>query len=168
VHWIVAAPGVQPYGKLVTTVDNLRVYRVSYPIRLVDAYAGISTDGANWMESSAWYYRFNPGGHPQHGVATVTLSRAAACGGFAPSHITIKLSSLRVTPEPQAQPVAKKLLAVRHVVVRSNPCTASLPVKFAVTTPFRIDLSARGTFQPSASDLRQLSAQVTFGFKPTR
>jgi hypothetical protein len=82
--------------------------------------------------------------------------------------MTIRLSSLRITPEPQAQPVAKKLLAVRHVTVRSNPCTSNLVVKIPARTPYRIDVTADGTFQPSEFDQRQLSAQITFGFEPRK
>ena len=164
IDWIVAAPGVDPIGKLEEDVGGLRLYRVAHPITIADAEGGISTD-ASWMQSSAWYYRFTSAG-TEPGYATVTLSRAAACGNFRPSHITIKLSSLKITPEPQAQPVADELLAVRHVTVRSNPCTSNLVVKIPAKTPYRIDLSAVGTFQPSQYDQRQLSAQVSFGFQP--
>lgn len=164
VDWVVAAPGVDPLGTLTETAGGLRLYRVPHPIRIKDAEGNISTD-ANWMSTSAWYYRFTSAG-TEPGYATVTLSRAAACGAFAPSHITIRLSSLRITPEPNAQPVAKKLLAVRHVTVKSDPCTSNLVVKIPARTPYRIDLSADGTFQPSIYDPRHLSAQVTFGFVP--
>ena len=164
IDWIVAAPGVDPIGELDENVGGLRLYRVTHPIKIADAEGGISTD-ASWMQSSAWYYRFTSAG-TEPGYATVTLSRAAACGSFRPSHITIKLSSLKITPEPQAQPVADELLAVRHVTVRSNPCTSNLLVKIPAKTPYRIDLSAVGTFQPSQYDQRQLSAQVSFGFQP--
>jgi hypothetical protein len=163
-RWIVAAPGVDPVGELKTTAGGLRLYHVHYPIRIADAYGGLSTDGANWMQQSSWYYRFTSAG-TKPGYAIVTLSRAAACGNFRPSHITIKLSSLKVTPEPDAQPVADKLLAVRHVTLRSTPCETKT-IKIPVRTPYRLDLSAVGTFQPSQYDLRNLSAQVNFGFEP--
>jgi hypothetical protein len=166
VDWIVASPGVNPVGDLRETAGGLRLYHVSHPIRIADAEGNVSTD-ANWMSTSAWYYRFTSAGK-EPGYATVSLSRAAACGSFKPSHMTIRLSSLRITPEPQAQPVAKKLLAVRHVTVRSNPCTSNLVVKIPARTPYRIDVTADGTFQPSEFDQRQLSAQITFGFEPRK
>jgi hypothetical protein len=50
------------------------------------------------------------------------------------------------------------------VVVRSNPC-GSQQIRIPARTPYRIDLSAVGTFQPSLADTRHLSAQVTFGFE---
>lgn len=167
IHWIVAAPGVDPVGRLVTTVDGLNLYRVPHPVRLADAYGGISTEGSHWMESSAWYYRFTSAGS-EPGYATLTFSRTAACGSAPPSHITIRLSSIRITPEPDAQPVARKLLAVRHVTVRSTPCTTNLVVRIPARTPYRLDLTADRTFEanPAGGDLRQVSAQVTFGFQP--
>ena len=115
-----------------------------------------------WMQSGAWYYHFSPRG-PRAGIASVSLSRAAACGSFAPSHITIKASRLRI--DVNGQPAAGRLLAVRHITIHSNPCETRV-VKIRLTTPFRLDVSARGTFQPSQYDLRQLSAQVGFGFQP--
>lgn len=165
-HWIVAPPGVDPVGKLYTTAGGLRLFHVSHPIRIADAEGGVSTDGANWMQQSAWYYRFTSAG-TKPGYAVITLSRGAACGDFKPSRITIKLSSLKITPEPDAQPVAKKLLAVRHVTLHSNPCETKT-IRIPARAPFRLDLTADGTFQPSQYDLRNLSAQVTFGFEPKK
>ncbi|HVU78330.1 MAG TPA: hypothetical protein VHC67_12145 [Gaiellaceae bacterium] len=166
VDWVVAAPGVDPVGRLVETAGGLRLFRVSHPIRLRDAYGQVTTD-ANWMSTSAWYYHFAPDG-PRKGTATVTLSRAAACGdaNAKASTITVKLSSLKIAvPRSNGQPIPEKLLAVRHVLVRSTPCDTKT-VTFHVSTPFRIDLSANRTFQPSQYDPRQLSAQVGFDFKP--
>jgi hypothetical protein len=160
VKWVVAAPGVEPVGALKTTVGGLGLYRVSRPVRLADAYGGLSTDGANWMANAAWYYHF-VSGPKRRGVMTIAFSRTAACGPAPSSTITIKVSRLRVTPEPQAQPVAGKTLVVRHVVVKSSPCTTNLVVHIPVRTPFRVDLTANRTFEASPTDLRQLSAQVT-------
>ncbi|HEY6962601.1 MAG TPA: hypothetical protein VI408_11985 [Gaiellaceae bacterium] len=158
--YVVAQPGIDPVGTLVTTVGGLRLFKVAHPIRLRDGYGNISTD-ANWMSTSAFYYRFSSAG-TKPGVATVTLSRAAACGGFAPSHITVKLSSIRI--DENGQPSPGKVLATRHVLLRSNPCETKT-VRIPARAPYRIDLSAVGTFQPSEFDQRQLSAQVSFGFE---
>jgi hypothetical protein len=164
IDWMVAQPGIDPAGTLVTTAGGLRLYRVPHPIRLVDAYGGLSNDGANWMESSSFYYRFTSGGTAP-GVATVQLSRAGACGGFAPSHLTLRLSSLHI--DRNGQPSPKKLLAVRHVLLRSDPCETKI-VRIPARPPYRIDITAVGTFQPSQYDQRQLSARVTFGFEPAK
>ena len=49
---------------------------------------------------------------------------------------------------------------------RTNTTTKT--IKIPAQTPYRLDLSADGTFQPSQYDLRNLSAQVTFGFEPKK
>lgn len=159
VDWIVAGPGVDPVGHLQETVGGLRLYRVPHPIRIAEAEGGVSTDAA-WMGTASWYYRFTSAG-TKPGVATVQLSRAAACGSFPPSHLTIKLSSLRI--DADGQPVAKRLLATRHVTLRSDPCETKV-VSIPAKAPYRIDVTAVGTFQPSQFDQRELSAQVTYGF----
>jgi hypothetical protein len=79
--------------------------------------------------------------------------------------MTITLSSLRINPGEQ--PVAGRRLATRKLTLRSTPCQTKV-VRIPAVTPFRIDVTARGTFQPSQYDLRQLSAQVAFGFTPRR
>ena len=163
--WIVATPGVDLAGTPEQTVGGLRLFHVKHPIRITDAEGLVSPDAA-WMSTNAWYYRFTSAG-TKPGFAVVTLSRAAACGAYKPSRITIKLSRVRITPHPDSQPVAGRLLAVRTVTIRSNPCDTKT-VRIAARTPYRIDVSAVGTFQPSQYDLRELSAQIGFGFEPKR
>ena len=158
-HWIVAGPGVDPRGHLQETVGGLRLFRVARPIRLTDAQGGVTPDG--WMSTSAWYYHFATSA-PRPGTAVVTLSRTAACGNLPKSRITIRVTRLRLNAD--SQPIAGTLLAIRRVVLRSNPCERK-EVRIPVRPPFRIDVTARGTFQPSAYDLRQLSAQLGFGFE---
>jgi hypothetical protein len=51
------------------------------------------------------------------------------------------------------------------VLIRSTPCDTRV-IRIPVRTPFRVDVGAIGTFQPSLYDQRQLSAQVGFGFRP--
>jgi hypothetical protein len=114
------------------------------------------------MSTSAWYYRFAPAG-PRRGTAVVSLSRAAACGDVPPSQITIRVSTLRINSD--AQPVAGPLQSVRRITLRSTPCQVRA-VRIPARTPFRIDVAAVGTFQPSQFDQRRLSAQLAFGFEP--
>jgi hypothetical protein len=159
IDWVVAGPGVDPVGRLVETAGGLRVFHVPHPIRLADAEGGVTPDG--WMSTAAWYYHFAPHG-PRRGTAAVTLSRTAACGDVPPSKITIRVSSLRI--DENGQPVAGRLEQTRRLTLRSSPCEV-VPVRIPVRTPFRIDVSAVGTFQPSPSDQRQLSAQLAFGFE---
>jgi hypothetical protein len=160
IDWVVAGRGVDPVGRLTETAGGLRLFHVPHPIRLADAEGGITPDG--WMSTSAWYYRFAPHS-PRHGTAVVTLSRTAACGDVPSSRITIRVSGLRI--DADGQPVAGRLEEVRRLTLRSNPCQA-VPVRIPTVTPFRIDVSAVGTFQPSQYDQRQLSAQLSFAFEP--
>jgi hypothetical protein len=160
IDWVVAGPGVDPVGRLAETAGGLRLFHVPHPIRLADAEGGVTPDG--WMSTAAWYYHFAPNG-PRRGTAVVALSRTAACGDVPPSKITIRVSGLRI--DADGQPIAGPVKQVRRLTLRSNPCQA-VPVRIPVRTPFRVDVSAVGTFQPSPSDLRQLSAQLAFGFEP--
>jgi len=158
--WVVASPGVDPVGRLAEPpVGGLRLLHVTRPVRIAAAEGGITPDG--WMSTSAWYYHFAPTG-PERGHAVVTLSRTAACGDLPSSRITIRMSQLEINGD--GQPSAGKLLQVRRLTLRSNPCQA-VPVRIPARTPFRIDVSALGTFQPSQYDLRRLSAQISFGFE---
>jgi hypothetical protein len=161
--WIVATPGVNPAGTPAQTVGGLRLFHVGHPIRIADAEGLVSADAA-WMSTNAWYYRFTSAG-TKPGFAVVSLSRAAACGGFPPSHITIRLSRLRLSKD--AQPVAGRLLAVRKVTIRSSPCDTRV-IRIPARAPYRIDVSAVGAFQPSQYDQRNLSAQISFGFEPLK
>ncbi len=163
INWIVATPGVDPAGDLRETVGGLRLFHVRRPIRIADAQGGLSPDAA-WMSTAAWYYRFTSAGK-KRGHAIVSLSRAAACGGYPPSRITVRLSSLRLNRD--RQPVAGHLQAVRRLTLHSDPCETKV-LRIPAVAPYRIDVTADGTFQPSQYDLRQLSAQVAFGFTPRR
>ncbi|MGZ4336595.1 MAG: hypothetical protein ACXVRA_04695 [Gaiellaceae bacterium] len=163
-EWVVAGPGIDPAGELQTTAGGLRLYRMPHPLRIADAVGNVSTDGANWMGTSAFYYRFTSAG-TKPGFAVVTLSRGAACGGYAASPITVKVASMRI--DVNGQPAADRVLAVRHVLLRSDPCMTKT-FRIPARTPYRIDVTASRTFQPSQYDQRQLSAQVTFGFEPAK
>ena len=79
--------------------------------------------------------------------------------------MTITLSSLRINAG--GQPVAGRRLRDPQAHPALHPCQTKV-VRIPAVTPFRIDVTARGTFQPSQYDLRQLSAQVAFGFTPRR
>jgi len=114
------------------------------------------------MSTSAAYYRFGSP-HARPGVAVIALSRAAACGNVPASHIVIRISRLHINKDHQ--PAAGKLLAVRRRTVHSTPCD-SFAVRVPVRLPYRVDVTADRTFQPSQYDPRQLSAQIGFGFVP--
>ena len=160
VRYAVATPGVDMVGRIIETAGGLRLYRLSRPIRIADSETGVTPDG--WMSTSAQYNRFGPPGS-RPGVAVIVLSRAAACGNVPAAHMTIRVSRLHINA--QRQPTGGRPLAVRHATVRSTPCQ-TLSVRIPVRPPFRVDVSADRTFQPSQYDPRQLSVQIGFGFQP--
>jgi hypothetical protein len=114
------------------------------------------------MGDQSSFVVFGQPGDPT-GTALVTASRQASCGDIAPARLTIRLTRLRI--DESSQPVAGHLLAVKHVVVRSNPCER-IPVTFQARPPFRIDISARGFFRPA--DGRKLSVQIGYTFTPDK
>jgi hypothetical protein len=97
------------------------------------------------------------------GTVLVTASRLASCGDIAPARLTIRLSRLRI--DSNAQPAPGRLLAIKRLVVRSNPCERGA-VRLQARPPFRIDVSATGFFRPA--DGRTLSVQIGYAFKPSR
>jgi hypothetical protein len=160
VDWGVATPGIDLGGRLVEVVSSLKLYRLAHPIRVVDEQVGVGE--GSWIGRSAWYVRFGPKGSPP-GVATVTLSRRAACGDVPPALITIRVSRLAL--DKNDQPIAGKVEHVRRVRIHSTPCDQRT-IRVPATPPFRIDLTANRTFQPGPSDPRQLSVMAGFGFEP--
>jgi hypothetical protein len=161
INWAVTMGNVELVGKVVATVAGLHLYRLSHPVRIAADEGGISPDG--WMGTSAWYNRFAASGRAKSGTVVISLSRLAACGNIPAVHITIRVSHIAIDKDAQA--VAGRLETVRHVTVRSNPCQAPV-VRIPATPPFRVDVSADRTFQPSLSDKRQLSVVTAFAFEP--
>jgi hypothetical protein len=139
----------------------MHLYRVSHPIRIEAAEGGITPDG--WMETSAWYNRFGVPGRAATGELVVSMSRRAACGNIPAVHITIRVSHLAI--DKNAQPAAGHLESIRRVTVHSQPCEAPV-VRISAAPPFRVDVTADRTFQPSPTDQRGLSVQLGFAFNP--
>ena len=157
-RYAVATPGVDLVGRIVETAGGLRLYQLDRPVRISDSETGVTPDG--WMSTSAQYNQFGPP-DARTGVAVVNLSRAAACGDVPAARITIRVSRLRINGD--RQPTFGKLLALRRTTIHSTPCDVR-SVRIPVRPPFRVDVSADRTFQPSQYDPRQLSVQISFGF----
>jgi hypothetical protein len=159
-RWGVAPENITLAGRSQEVAGGLRLYRLAQPIRITSFSQGVSPDG--WMSTESSYLHFGkPDARP--GTAFVSMSRAAACGDIAPSILTIRVSRLNI--DLNTQPTAGRRLAVKRVLVRSNPCQKSKTVRFRVRPPFRIDVTATGLFRPA--DGRQLSVQVGYAFKPS-
>ncbi len=163
VDFAVATPGVDMVGKVAEMAGGLTLYRLSKPIRIRDSVIGITPDG--WMSTSARLHAlreaertsWSGGGHAEPGGGLRQRAglahRRSACRSCA---------STRTANRPPAgcSPSGARTL-------RSTPCD-SLAVRIPVRPPFRVDVSADRTFQPSQYDPRQLSAQVGFGFEPAK
>jgi len=136
--------------------------RVHGPWKLHDAAIGVTSDG--WMSTkAAWTY------FPKRsGVLTVDLRRTAFDGVAPFAHATIVAGTVKL--DQNNLPVLKHVFAVRHAIVKNGPSSdvkvninvVQAPVRVVVTIP------ESDTFVPSATDTRQLGAQIEFSFKPDK
>jgi hypothetical protein len=160
VKWAVTGDDVGVVGRTVTTNRGLHVVRVTPPLRIAHEVGGVTPDG--WMGDHSWFIQFS--GEP--GVATVSLSRSAACGDVPPARLDVRVGDVAINEN--RQPTLGRVRETRRVVVRSTPCE-SKAVRIHATPPFRIDVSATaGLFQPSKYDQRNLSATIAYSFAPGR
>jgi hypothetical protein len=157
-RWGVAPGSITLAGRPAELAGGLQLYELDQPIRITSFTSNVAPDG--WMGAESSFVVF---GKPnaRAGTVLVTASRLASCGDIAPARLTIRLSRLRI--DSNSQPAAGRLLAVKHIVVRSNPCER-VPVLLTARPPFRIDVSATGFFRPA--DGRTLSVQIGYAFKP--
>jgi hypothetical protein len=159
-RWGVAPRNITLAGRPVELAGGLQLYELDQPIRITSFTSGISSDG--WMGDRSSFVVF---GKPdaRAGTVLVTASRLASCGEIAPARLTIRLSRLRI--DGNEQPAAGRLVALKRLVVRSNPCERGA-VQFQARPPFRIDVGATGFFRPA--DGRTLSVQIGYAFTPDK
>jgi hypothetical protein len=161
-RWGVAPQNITLAGRPKELAGGLQLYELDHPIRITRFTSRVAPDG--WMEDQSAFVVFGKSTDPV-GTARVTVSRQSLCGDIAPARLTIRLSRLRINRD--SQPSAGRLLAVKHVVVRSNPCPGQrFVVPLQARPPFRIDVTARGFFKPA--DGRKLSVQIGYAFKPRK
>ena len=159
-RWGVAPGSITLAGRPKELAGGLQLYELDQPIRITSFTANVASDG--WMGDHSSFVVF---GEPdaRAGTVLVTASRLASCGDIAPARLTIRLSRLRI--DTNAQPAPGRPLAVKRLVVRSNPCER-VPLELQARPPFRIDVSATGFFRPA--DGRTLSVQIGYAFTPTK
>ena len=159
-RWGVAPASITLAGKPKELAGGLQLYELDQPIRITSFTSNVASDG--WMGDHSSFVVF---GKPdaRAGTVLVTASRLASCGDIAPARLTIRLSRLRI--DRNAQPAPGRLLALKRLVVRSNPCESGA-VQFQARPPFRIDVGATGFFQPA--DGRTLSVQIGYAFTPDK
>jgi len=155
--WAVSGGDVTIVGKPVPS-PGLSIVRVTPPLRIERAVDGVTPDG--WMVNHSRFIQYS--GRP--GTATVVASRRGACGDVPASPLTVRLARVRI--DENAQPAVGKILATKHVLIRSAPCD-STPIRFKAKPPFIIDVTSSKTFRP-LNDTRDLSVQVNYDFAPKR
>jgi hypothetical protein len=159
-RWGVAPGNITLAGRPKELAGGLQLYELDQPIRITSFTSNVSLDG--WMGDQSSFVVF---GKPQAvpGTVLVTASRLASCGDIAPARLTVRLTRLRINKD--SQPTAGRLLAVKRLVVRSNPCERG-HVTLQARPPFRVDVSATGLFRPA--DGRELSVQIGYAFTPDK
>jgi hypothetical protein len=137
----------------------LALYRVDAPLRIAGIAEGLYPDG--WAGSTAAYTRYVGG----KGAATVVVSRRAWGGQDVPGRVTIETGPLAVGDDSKGR--------IRRVTARRTwTIHARKERQFRIPvpgTPWRMEVRIDPTFSPAqfgGPDVRQLGAQLAFGFVP--
>ncbi|HEY3184753.1 MAG TPA: hypothetical protein VGJ77_18070 [Gaiellaceae bacterium] len=166
--YVLADNGVQMVGKLVDAHGDLRLYRVEHPWRLREAPVGAPSgrDSAGWIGTDGGWSYFGPGTHP--GTLTVTVDRSGFSGPAPTTTALVQVGPLAI--DDAHQPTIGHVRFERRFVVGNGPGNGRT-LTFRVAPPFHVRVHVSRTFKPSdygISDSRDLGAQVTFQFSPTR
>jgi Dolichyl-phosphate-mannose-protein mannosyltransferase len=158
--YVLAGPGVRLQAPVVGTWSGLTLYRTPRPWRLLDALENVYSD-ANWCPARCAYTYFARRGP---GTMLVDVSRTAYRGSAPPGHVTITVGTVKL--DRNGIPGIGRTIATRHVLIHDG---ANVPVRIPLRrTPVRVRVDVTPTFQPSASDVRQLGAQVNFAYVPAK
>jgi hypothetical protein len=162
-----------PIHQVVTAPAPWRLLKISRPLRLSSTPTGIDPDG--WVtpplgspEGTPAFSAYNqfstPGGKP--GWIRIVVSRAGWQGTDKPGRVTIKVGPL--VRGADKQPALAKVSQVLHWTEHSGK-TRVFYVR--AVPPTRVELTVSPTFSPhdfGGGDRRQLGAQVSYSFSPTR
>jgi hypothetical protein len=157
--YTLAGPGVTLQAPIAGTWGGLVLYRTPTPWKLLDANEGVYSDG--WCGQTCAYTYF-----ARHGPGTmlVDVRRTGYTGPGVPGHATIRVGTVEL--DDNGIPGIGRTIATRHVVV---PNGQDRPVRIPIpSTPARVRVDVTPTFHPSASDTRDLGAQVSFKFIPAK
>jgi len=156
--YVVADNGISLQAPAVARWNQLVLYKRSGPWRLLDSEQQVYSDGWAPGWSTYTYFRAH-----QHGTLRIVLARTGYNGSAPPGHATVTVGSVRVVGQ---QPQLGRAFAKRELLVRNNSSQAlTVPVR---ATPFRVVVRITPTFHASASDPRDLGAQVLFTFVPAK
>jgi hypothetical protein len=161
--YAIDAPGTSP-GAVVGAGGPsdypLALYRIKRPLRVASTTVGVAGDG--WMGDHATFSVFgSPGNRPIR--LTLTLGRAGWGGPDVPGHVLILVGR----PASESGKLVRVYEVRRWVVHRLEQRTFN----FDVRPPVRVEVHVQPTFSPSQfgfADTRQLGAQVSFGWRPSR
>jgi hypothetical protein len=160
VPYIVADNGVTLQAPVVKDGrwKQLTLYRAHGPWRLLQAEQQVFSDG--WAPEWSTYTYFKPG---LRGTLEVTLSRTGY-HGTAPAGRAVLTTGTVTLVNQQAR--LDKITDRRRVIVENGSYqVVKIPVE---RTPVRTVLTFRKTIPPTASDPRNLGAQVAFRFVPAK
>jgi hypothetical protein len=165
VDWVVTGNGVEVVGKRIGEPQgNTTLFRVERPVRLRYAQNGVSPDG--WTGERATFSQYAPENGASRGFARVSVSRQGACSKALPdADVVVKVGSVVVRRNQPA------LGRVRQVVRRKlEPCGVEVIV-VPTAIPYHVEVNVSPTFVPAeidaaSGDVRELGAQVGFGFLP--
>ena len=93
------------------------------------------------------------------------LSRTGFNGDVPPGVARVRVGTVRILPKGGGPALDRVYLLRRTLVRNGSEQRLEIPV---ARTPVRVELDISPTFRPSASDPRDLGAQVAFGFIPAK
>jgi hypothetical protein len=157
-RYVLADSGIELAAEKVDGWGGLTLYRTELPWKLRDSVERIYSDG--WASNFAAYNYFEPG---RRGHLEVTLARTGVTGGPPPAWARVRAGEIAVNHENLPELGERQIYERQVRVLNGSSTTLRIPVD---RTPVRVEVELTPTFQPSASDRRQLGAQVQFRFVP--
>ncbi|MBD0330646.1 MAG: hypothetical protein ICV64_11160 [Thermoleophilia bacterium] len=164
VAYMLAGAGLQPVGERVAAGDDLRLFRVTPPLRLQHATLGVFRDG--WMGAASSFTRFGvPSGAP--GGIRVTVSRPAV--GRGPRGTSVLVRAGPVGADASGAPLLAAVTASQQLTLRRG--TSRAVELRAPRGAFRVEVTASPTFvprqlDPVQDDERTLAVQVAYELTP--
>ena len=156
IPYVLADSGVTLQGKPVTHWKQLVLYKRSGPWRLLDENQQVYSD--SWAPAWSTYTYFRPG---QRGTIVVHIGRQGYNGNAPPGRALFSIGTVKVL---NGEPVLGRVYDQRRTLVRNGSLQViRIPI---ARTPVRLVLTIPNTFRASASDPRELGAQVTYSFVP--
>jgi len=159
--YVLAGTGVALQGDPIAREGAFTLYRrTGSSWKLRDAVQHVYSDG--WAGRSSAYTYFQPG---ERGTLVVSLSRTGFNGDVPSGVARVRVGTVRILPNGVG-PAIDRVYARRRTLVR-NGTEQRILIPIA-RTPVRVELDIAPTFRPSASDPRQLAAQVSFQVIPSK